>query len=120
MREVKLHVAGVDDFFADARRAAGRIDAGDLRVQETVIAFENMETLLKVLTANRWRLLRTLRARGPMSIRQLSRLLARDYRGVHSDVTALIEAGLVEKTEDGSVAAPWSRITAEMSLDFAA
>jgi predicted transcriptional regulator len=49
----------------------------------------------------------------------LSQLLARDYRGVHADVTALIDAGLIERA-DGKISVPWSRITAEMAVDIAA
>lgn len=120
MSEVKLHVAGPDRFFAEAARAAKRVDEGDFGEQESVIAFENMETLLKVLTANRWRLLRTLRAAGPTSIRRLAKRLGRDYRAVHADVTALIEVGLIGHAEGGGIVVPWSRITAEMAVDMVA
>jgi predicted transcriptional regulator len=79
-----------------------------------------MELLLKVLTPNRWALLRRLRALGPSSIRALAHSLGRDYRGVHSDVAALREAGLIERRGDGKILVPWSRIIAEMSVDIAA
>src|SRR3546814_16053747 len=79
-----------------------------------------METPLKVLTPNRWVLLRRLRSQGPSSIRALARALDRDYRGVHADVSALVEAGLIERNERGAIFVPWSRITAEMALDIAA
>lgn len=120
MKEVKLHVSGTDDFFADAAKAAARIDAGDFSEQQAVIAFENMETLLKTITANRWRLLRTLRAEGPTSIRRLAKSLGRDYRAVHADVTALIDIGLIERSGTGEISVPWDRITAEMAFDLAA
>jgi hypothetical protein len=35
-------------------------------------------------------------------------------------VTALIDAGLIERDAKGSIRVPWSRITAEMALDVAA
>ena len=79
-----------------------------------------MEGLLKVLTPNRWRLLGTLRQNGPCSIRALAKALERDYRGVHGDVTVLIDAGLVVRDDEGAVRVPWRRITAEMALDSAA
>lgn len=120
MSEVKLHIASVDDFFAEAARAAELVDAGDLSEQGAVIAFESMEVLLKVLTANRWRLLRTLRANGPTSVRRLSQLLGRDYRAVHADVAALLDVGLIERTDSGEIMVPWSRITAEMAINLAA
>ena len=46
--------------------------------------------------------------------------LQRDYRGVHADVMALLDAGLIERSENGKIAVPWSRITAEMAVDVAA
>jgi predicted transcriptional regulator len=120
MNEVKLVVQDMDRFFADARKAARRIDDGDMQVQPAMLAFESMEALLKALTPNRWVLLRRLRSKGPSSVRALAGSLGRDYRGVHADVTALLRVGLVEKREDGKIVVPWSRITAEMSIDMAA
>jgi predicted transcriptional regulator len=84
------------------------------------IAFESMETFLKVLARNRWTLLRALRGRGPSSIRALAQTLGRDYRGVHADVTALVDTGLIERDDSGASSVPWSRVTAEMALDVAA
>ncbi len=117
MSEIKLHVTDVDGFLASAREAVRRIDRGDLGEQESVVAFENAEMLLGVLTANRWRLLRSLRAAGPISIRRLAGLLGRDYRGVHADVAMLREVGLIDRTDDGKILVPWSRITAEMNVE---
>lgn len=119
MSEVKIHIEGADDFFSGALEMAKSLDAGDRTAETASISFESMELLLKILTPNRWTLLRTLRANGPSSIRALSHLLARDYRGVHADVTTLIDAGLIERA-DGKISVPWSRITAEMAVDAAA
>lgn len=120
MAEVKLHIQSLDDFFADAKQMARRLDAGDRTAEETHISFENMEVLLKALTPNRWRMLRRLRMLGPSSIRALAQAVGRDYRGVHSDVVAMIELGLIDRMESGKVFVPWSHITAEMSLGEAA
>jgi predicted transcriptional regulator len=120
MDEVKIHVEGVDAFMERTKEMARRLDRGDHLHGEAHISFESMEELLKVLTPNRWTLLRTLRAKGPTSIRALAKALARDYRGVHADVTALIDAGLITRDDKGAIEVPWSRITAEMALDIAA
>lgn len=120
MSEVRLHIAGMAGFFDEAAGAARRIDEGDGGDQEADLAFESMDLLLRLLTPNRWRLLRALKAAGATSIRRLAKELARDYRGVHADVVALTEAGLIAKMPDGLISVPWDRITAEMSLDEAA
>src|SRR3546814_465920 len=120
MSEVKLHVESLDAFFEQTLSMARRLDQGERVKSGARISFEGMETLLKVLTPNRWVLLRRLRSQGPSSIRALARALDRDYRGVHADVSALVEAGLIERDERGAIFVPWSRITAEMALDIAA
>lgn len=120
MSEVRIHVSDMDGFFDDAAAAARDIDAGGGVRTGAEIAFENMDLLLKVLTPNRWRLLRALKTSGPTSIRQLAQGLQRDYRGVHADVTVLVEAGLIERRHDGTIVVPWERITAEMSITEAA
>lgn len=120
MNEVRLHVESLKAFANRSRNMARRLDRGERRKEKAHIAFESMEGLLRVLTPNRWALLRALRARGPGSIRALAQTLKRDYRGVHADVTALIDAGLIERDAEGAIRVPWSRITAEMALDAAA
>lgn len=120
MREVKLHVETLNHFIGESMAMAERLDRGEREQQGAHIAFESMETFLKVLTPNRWALLRTLRSRGPSSIRALAQALGRDYRGVHADVTALVDAGLIERDDSGAISVPWSRVSAEMALDVAA
>jgi len=120
MNEVKLHVEDIEAFMKRTKEMARKLDRGERRRGKAHLSFENMESLLRVLTPNRWVLLRTLRGSGATSIRALAKSLERDYRGVHADVMALIEAGLIDRDESGSISVPWSRITAEMALDIAA
>ena len=120
MKEIVLHVRDFDAFFADARDMARRLDRGQARSAPARFAFESMEGLLKVLTANRWALLRGLRLLGPSSVRALAKHFDRDYRGVHADVALLIKAGLIARDDQARIFVPWSRITAEMALDAAA
>lgn len=120
MTEVRLHVQDVAGFFDDASAMARDLDAGRRVAAPADIAFESMDTLLKVLTPNRWRLLRAAHAVGPVSIRALAGAQGRDYRGVHADVSTLLEVGLMSRDKDGRIQVPWSKITAEMNLDAAA
>ena len=51
--------------------------------------------------------------------RQLSwpvRRLTRHYKNVHTDVTRLIELGLIERLTDRKVAVMWDVVSAEMRL----
>jgi predicted transcriptional regulator len=120
MTELRLHVQSLDSFFEGARRAARRIDGGDMTPETPAIAFASIEQMFATLTPNRWTLLGKLREIGPSSIRALAAALSRDYRGVHSDVSKLLEVGLIEKDPSGKVHVPWTKITAELSLDAVA
>jgi predicted transcriptional regulator len=42
--------------------------------------------------------------------------LERDYKNVHVETRALEEAGLLERTESGTLQAPWDTIDAHLSL----
>lgn len=57
-----------------------------------------------------------MREAGPQSVRGLSKLLARDYKNVHTDVRLLVGVGLVGRSEDGKVMVPWDTVVTELSL----
>ncbi|MBI5193068.1 MAG: hypothetical protein HZA08_06455 [Nitrospirae bacterium] len=84
--------------------------------EEELLNFEDIDTLLRVLTPVRWTLLQSLRREGPMSIRSLSKLLERDYKNVHTDVQELMRIGLLTPTKDGLIMVPWDTIIAEVRL----
>ncbi len=120
MNDLTLRVQSLGAFFDEALAAGRRLDKGGRKAAHGKLAFESMEGLLKVLTANRWTLLTALRNSGPSSIRALAKGLARDYRSVHADVALLIDAGLIARGEDAKISVPWTRIVAEMDLGAAA
>ena len=107
----------------DARDALDRFEAAWNRVQEgramrslEVLSFENLPLLLKTLSPARWGLLQKLRAEGPLSIYELAKRLARDYKNVHTDVTLLAGIRLIQLSEDGQVAVAWDLLRAEFRL----
>ena len=108
-----LRAAG-DRFVAAWKRA----EAGDFE-PERHLGFESFAGFARTVTPMRFELVRQLRKAGPMSIRALAGLLKRDYKSVHGDVQILLDAGLIDKTEDGLIEVTWDQINAEMKL-FAA
>ena len=120
MDEVKIQVESIDALFGSAVEMARKLDDGDYSKQPASLSFGSMEQFLRIMTPNRWSLLRALRQSGPSSIRALSQFLRRDYRGVHAAVTALVVAGLIEKQADSKIYVPWRKITAEMDMELAA
>ena len=104
----------------DARDALDRFEAAWNRRTEglkvsrlRVLSLQDLPLLLRTLTPARWELLDRLRNDGPASIYQLAKRLGRDYKNVHTDVTALIAVGLIERQGDAGVSVPWDVIRAE-------
>jgi len=65
------------------------------------ISFATPELLWKVLTAKRWDLLKALCAVGPVTVREAARRVDRDVKAVHSDLSALLVAGLLRRPNPG-------------------
>ena len=80
------------------------------------ISFATPELLWQVLTAKRWELLKALCGTGPISIREAARRVGRDVKAVHSDVTALLNAGVLDRTERGSIVFPFEAVKVEFLL----
>jgi len=49
----------------------------------------------------RWDILKVMTGAGPLALREIARRVARDVRGVHTDVHSLLAAGLIERDEAG-------------------
>jgi predicted transcriptional regulator len=80
------------------------------------ISFASPELLWKVLTARRWQLLKALCGAGPVSIREAARRVGRDVKPVHGDITALLNAGVLDRGERGGVVFPFEAVRVEFSL----
>lgn len=83
------------------------------------ISFATPELLWQVLTAKRWELLKTLCGAGPVSIREAARRAGRDVKAVHGDVTALLEAGILNRTPEGKIEFPFDAVKVEFMLQAA-
>ena len=83
------------------------------------ISFATPELLWQVLTAKRWELLKALCGAGPVSIREASRRVERDVKAVHSDITALLNAGVLDRAEGGGIVFPFEAVKVEFLLQAA-
>ncbi len=102
MSDIKITVGGALE--ADATRrftdAWHRAARGEV-FSERHLAFENWDTLARVLTGKRLDILRHVHRHTTSSIRALAKSLGRDYSNVHADVQALVGAGLLEVSSAG-------------------
>ena len=88
------------------------------RPQGAHISFPSVELLWKVLAPNRMALVRALTGAGVVSIREAARRVKRDVRAVHADVTALINAGVLQRVA-GGIVFPYEAIHVDFMLQAA-
>ena len=114
MRTVTLEVS--------SREAANKrfLQAFDGEPQGDVISFETPALLFKVLSGKRWEVLNLMTGSGPMTIRELARRLGRDVKAVHGDVHALLNAGILQKTDNGQIVFPFEALHVDFMLKEAA
>jgi predicted transcriptional regulator len=110
MNTVTLQVSTLDEV---KRRARAAFEG---KKQGAYISFATPELLFRLLTEKRWELIRALTGAGPVSIREAARRVSRDVKAVHSDVHALLNAGVLHKTDDGLVVFPFDAIHIDVLL----
>ena len=113
MNQVTLSVASREDV---TRRAIGALHG---KAQGAHITFASVELLWRTLTAKRWELLKAMTGQGPMSIREAARRVGRDIKAVHGDVRALLDAGVIERTENGRIEFPFDAVRVDFVLKAA-
>lgn len=113
MRTVTLEVASRDKI----NRRFLRAFAGE--PQGAFISFQTPELLFKVLSGKRWDLLKVMTGAGPLSIREAARRMSRDVKAVHGDVHALLQAGILQKTDKGQIVFPFDAIHVDFMLNAA-
>ncbi len=90
--------------------------------QEVVprLTFGSLRELFSAITEKRLELLRHVAVHEGLNVRQLAQSLGRDYKNVHTDVTGLVELGLLERGADGTLFAPYDEIVIHAGIRDAA
>lgn len=83
------------------------------------ISFASPELLWRILTDKRWELLKVLCGAGPVSIREAARRVGRDVKAVHGDVTALLNAGILVRTDNKHIIFPFEAVKVKFLLHAA-
>ncbi len=94
MSQVTMKIATEADFFRRGREIARLADHAEPLPEEYSVSFEDPAEMLKLLTASRLALLRTIKEQ-PGSIAQLAQRLHRHRGAIKRDVDALARYGLV-------------------------
>lgn len=104
VKNITVGIKNLKTVMDDATNVMKRLDAGEkLSKQKPGIYFENVDTMRKIITEERIRILHVIKADSPSSIYELAKLLKRDLKNVSDDVHYLAEVGLIElkKTKEG-------------------
>jgi predicted transcriptional regulator len=110
MQTVTFSVASRDDV---SRRARAAFKG---KKQGAHISFASVELLWKTLTKKRWEVLQAMTGQEAMSLREIARRVGRDVKAVHRDVHALLDAGVLDRTEDGRIQFPYSAVRVDFTL----
>lgn len=65
-------------------------------------------------------MLRHVAAHERLNVRQLAQSLGRDYKNVYTDVSRLVDLGLLERDLDGMLSAPYDEIVIHAGIRDAA
>jgi predicted transcriptional regulator len=85
--------------------------------QTAHITFDTPEALFGTFTQMRIQIVREMTGSGPMSIRELARRVGRDVKRVHEDVHALLNVGVLDRTESGAIEFPYDAVHFDFSFD---
>jgi predicted transcriptional regulator len=99
------------DTFAEAWR---RVEGGEEAKPRLV--FGSLRELFSAITEKRLELLRYVATHETLNVRQLAEGLERNYKNVHTDVRGLVELGLLEKSDQGRLTAPFDEIVIHAEL----
>ena len=94
MKNVTLKAANEQDFFRRGKVLARLADAGQPMPEERTVSFEDPADLLRLLTASRLEVFRSVKGE-PGSITVIAGRLQRDRSAVKRDVDQLAQVGLV-------------------------
>lgn len=98
MSELMIKTATEDDFFRRGRELAQAADRGQALPEESTISFEDPADVVKLISAARLELFRSIKEM-PGSITEISERLHRDRSAVKRDIDELERAGIVTVSE---------------------
>jgi predicted transcriptional regulator len=101
-----VRIATPEDVFDDLEDSFAALDAGERPDEQLEVVLQREEDLARLLRPRNLTLLRTIAREAPASIRETARLVDRDVRQVHDDLTHLAEMNLLRFETDGRAKRP--------------
>ena len=114
---MKTVVIGVSSRKEANARLMRALETG--KPQNAYRSFESTADLWRTLSPKRWDVLKAMTGVGAISLREVARRVERDVKGVHADVHVLLNAGLLDKTDDGKIIFPFNAVHVDFMLKAA-
>ncbi len=92
---------GDKEIYEEGLNAVQRMEEGKSVDEPAVLTFADEEQLAEVFDEHAYTLLRTIREEEPESIRATARLVERDVKNVHQELTKLEALGVIRFKEEG-------------------
>jgi len=96
VRNIKITIKSDVEFFKEVKNVWKKLEQGEKVKKHEGISFESLETMRKVLTEERLRILKIIKKYHPGSIYELAKILKRDTKNVSDDVHYLADLALIE------------------------
>ncbi|WP_338561130.1 glycosyl transferase family 1 [Erwinia sp. E_sp_B04_7] len=97
MTTVTIRIASLEE----VKRSTLAALKGEKAAEGNVISFLTFDELHKTLTPKKMAILNAMTGAGELTFRAIAGLINRDVKAVHTDVTALIKCGIIDKTDAG-------------------
>ena len=103
VKNIRLEIKSEDEFINDAKGVMKKLSKGVNVRAKSIISFESMGVMRKLITDERLRILKTIKKYHPSSVYELAKILKRDIKNVSNDVNYLESIDLLEvkKTNKG-------------------
>jgi predicted transcriptional regulator len=103
VRNIRIAIKSDEEIFKEVSDVIGRIERREKVRKHEGISFDSIDSMRKVLTEERLKVLRMVKKEHPASVYELAKKLKRDIKNTFNDVQFLAQAGLLElrKTKTG-------------------
>jgi predicted transcriptional regulator len=112
MNLLRINVATKDSIIADIMGVIGE----GKEEHEAIYSFPTYEALHRTLTPKRLAIVEAMTGQGALTMREVSRLVARDFKGVHTDITELLNVGILERDSAGKVTMPFDELRIDIAV----
>ncbi|MBI5192495.1 MAG: ArsR family transcriptional regulator [Nitrospirae bacterium] len=96
IKNITIRIKSLEEILEEAKGVMEAIEKGDKVKKHKGISFADIDTMQKILTKERLRILKTIKHKNPNSIYELAKILGRDIKNTYDDVVYLSDMGFIE------------------------